>query len=1184
MSSVPAGTSPAPPHLPSRSTYDSESNGSQGDDEDDYSSDDCDAVFFGSPKPQEAELIAKLSAAIPSTSSPFPSAVSPLASPPTTPLAPRVKKRDSREFLRRQTLLLTTEKRLQGGPLGLSERGPARAPSPCPSHESDSCSPATVRPNLLRTPPSSTPTLKGQADPSDLTFQFDTWHLSSPAAPNSSLPVTTTSGAGGAGVASGVADLSDSLDEGDSDKENMPVPEVNHNISEVQVMVMDEVVVSGGMAGLDLDDTQDEIAELDMGGLRLSDFEDPEIGHEQSGSRGYRGVLEDVTEALGPRRSMDEISLGSSGSEDDRDDCLAAEDGAPTHPSRSRSPTPTPTHSHTPSSHSTSSSPISLSSPLEVARAGPVAIPVLSSHHFASIRADVASPCRNLPPSPITRGPLAETGGSERREGVRLGALDSPEPVSQPPRAHTTQAALGLGMASATPSRPTALPPPELVQKGAKLLKASLAADGAASAGGRGPSAGTGVSKAPRPEKRAALVKTIRGQLDNAFSGRHGVSGMGVGQRSVSSGSSASARSAVSAASTASGMSEGGSRTGSKAMLSLASSSSSRSDSTLAATAAPAQIARKPATRPTAASAPAPAPTPSLGSSTTTTTVRGIPRPVLSTKTALPRPKAQILSSSTSGKPLAAAAGKSIPPPSSIPLKRTISQAQTQPQAQMGQVAPAHRGVLGPSGNAFYSSSGLALHARPVQTLGQSALASTPRSRPTLGQPTRVFRETMPPPLQTAPMFSVDVGGAGPGTQAVGMGRTGRSPGKAMGMFKKVMEKGTPRKLLGTPSRYGTPRQVPPFMPLGMNCAGPLPPAPAPLAVHALHTAPSSHAPQDVTPELEIITDGPPSSATRQATSAAAERAAPASPTPATGGASGSGSAGQRSGSDDGANGVVAAKTSPSADPSPPKKAPASTAAPSRSPSPKTRSTSRRPKRTIKPPQPPLSSEVIVKKTSAAGGTASGTIVPNMTEKELKMATHRNTMRNQVYHCAIDRQIVRQPGPRPPSPTSKIRTTSERDESERKKGREARAKRRGGVEDEEEEKPVIEKRTQMRGPGEEEDFVTPARPAKRAKTGAGGGGKSLKWDRDVTIIRDDGAVRAGSGSRDEGEEEGGKAQEAVGKSCIKTKVQLDPHGNVLESQRPVADLKRTRIVVTAVFYEGEEPVSTPSQATRSKKK
>ncbi|KAK8853336.1 hypothetical protein IAR55_004040 [Kwoniella newhampshirensis] len=254
---------------------------------------------------------------------------------------------------------------------------------------------------------------------------------------------------------------------------------------------------------------------------------------------------------------------------------------------------------------------------------------------------------------------------------------------------------------------------------------------------------------------------------------------------------------------------------------------------------------------------------------------------------------------------------------------------------------------------------------------------------------------------------------------------------------------------------------------------------------------------REVSTLADTVTTGPPSSATRSATEDKV-----ASPTPVRG-----------SSEDHEEVSTVLQKP-----PSSPK-----------SPSPRGKS-SRRPKRATKSGPPPK----MILPTS---------IVPNMSEKELKAATQRNTMRNQVYHCAIDRQIIRQAGPRPPSPTSKIRTTAEKDEEEKRHAREDRARRRKGEEDGME-RPVVEKFTQTRGPGDDEDFVTPARPTKKAKTDD----KTVKWDREVLIIP------------------------------------LDKHGNVLESHRPVDNLKRTRIVVTAVFYEGEEPVPAPSSATRSKKK
>jgi hypothetical protein len=148
-----------------------------------------------------------------------------------------------------------------------------------------------------------------------------------------------------------------------------------------------------------------------------------------------------------------------------------------------------------------------------------------------------------------------------------------------------------------------------------------------------------------------------------------------------------------------------------------------------------------------------------------------------------------------------------------------------------------------------------------------------------------------------------------------------------------------------------------------------------------------------------------------------------------------------------------------------------------------------------------------------------------MSGKELKTTTDRNTMRNQVYLCAIDRQIVHVAGPRPPSPTSKIRTTADRDEEEKKKSREHRAKRRGASGQEgSPERPIIEKVARARGPGDEEDWITPARPAKKAKLGMD---KSVKWDRELVIIRDDGTGVCPPAS---------EMSEEPKRSCVRSKV------------------------------------------------
>lgn len=148
-------------------------------DDDGLSSDDDEAIFFGAHRPEEAHLVAKLSAAI----------------QPPAPFIPRAKKRDSREFLRRKTLLLTADKRNHKS-LSLSAQDSARLYQSQLSDDEESC----ATPARFARPASvSTPSQMGQ-DPSDLTLKFETWHLSTP------------------------RDDESESEEGGSDKENVPIP------------------------------------------------------------------------------------------------------------------------------------------------------------------------------------------------------------------------------------------------------------------------------------------------------------------------------------------------------------------------------------------------------------------------------------------------------------------------------------------------------------------------------------------------------------------------------------------------------------------------------------------------------------------------------------------------------------------------------------------------------------------------------------------------------------------------------------------------------------------------------------------------------------------------------------------------------------------------------------------------
>ncbi len=180
-------------------------------------------------------------------------------------------------------------------------------------------------------------------------------------------------------------------------------------------------------------------------------------------------------------------------------------------------------------------------------------------------------------------------------------------------------------------------------------------------------------------------------------------------------------------------------------------------------------------------------------------------------------------------------------------------------------------------------------------------------------------------------------------------------------------------------------------------------------------------------------------------------------------------------------------------------------------------------------------------------------------DKDLQAVTKRNTMRNEVYFCAITRNLVRRDGPRPPSPTSKIRTVADREEEDRRIDREARAKRRDrsksrdDTEDEETSMPPtpVQPLKHVRGPGEEEDYETPARGAKRGRrshlTNASSGspsvkgvrrkrsrpeigpsGKSVRWDKGLVLLAD--------GQREMSD--GAGATTAQLKSCLSAKCKV----------------------------------------------
>lgn len=115
----------------------------------------------------------------------------------------------------------------------------------------------------------------------------------------------------------------------------------------------------------------------------------------------------------------------------------------------------------------------------------------------------------------------------------------------------------------------------------------------------------------------------------------------------------------------------------------------------------------------------------------------------------------------------------------------------------------------------------------------------------------------------------------------------------------------------------------------------------------------------------------------------------------------------------------------------------------------------------------------------------------------LKTLTTNNTVRNQQVVNMLETELVRKEGKRPESPTTKLRTITERQQAEKTQQREERAARRarklesgeigegdGDLSFMSDYLPVDEDGLPLkhrRGPGEDEDYETPERPARPSK-------------------------------------------------------------------------------------------------------
>ncbi|RPD66072.1 hypothetical protein L226DRAFT_608984 [Lentinus tigrinus ALCF2SS1-7] len=255
-----------------------------------------------------------------------------------------------------------------------------------------------------------------------------------------------------------------------------------------------------------------------------------------------------------------------------------------------------------------------------------------------------------------------------------------------------------------------------------------------------------------------------------------------------------------------------------------------------------------------------------------------------------------------------------------------------------------------------------------------------------------------------------------------------------------------------------------------------------------------------------------------------------------------------------------------------------------------------------------------------------------MTALALKTLTSANTIRNQQQVVTIQTEVIRKEGPRPDSPTTRVRSALEKQKEERVQQRKERAERRArrsagsdldipppesatdvgmamdgesdGVDasftsvdcDADEAAPTRHRR----GPGDEEDYETPQRPERPAKRGRFEGGendtakekdppeKRVKWDKGLhtTIILHNTPPKPKWNTK----------AVPLKQTCLTPaakSLRLDTLGNVLNAEAPLGGLVRENVVVKKFVFDDDAlevetseppPAAPPVKSTRSKKK
>ncbi len=564
----------------------------------DDSSDEEHGVFLGPHNPLEVQLVSKLSNQSPAFASSIPSG--------RAKGIVRLKKRDSRDFIRRKTILSSAEKNTRAEEKfnpkgkekvwegGCNERFRERGTE----SDSDWSSCSSFRVLRQISSPEGTPSKSTSARPaeSDLTLDFSAFRLNyTPPTSVSSYQEETKEELDRTREPyseddEGVTSEGESSDEGDSDKENtaLAVSPGTETDDGDETGPMRDSGVSLGFDGTDLygclsevqegagkryeirggreaENRSGVVAELDMGELRLSDFSDPEteeavtmqlaaeesplfdnLGTSTEGEDEATSDLDQAGHLLESESGADHIDISSGDTDLTIRVMIVANvsvELASEYEVSELFSTPTSDRLKSTAESNPSSPSTDLDSPLPIARAGPVIIPQLGSHHLPNrtTGADAGSPIRS---ALLSASPIQDRSHFEQASDaatVRLGQLNSPEVSAVELENSSVMAEKPLNLASlsqtATPSASKAVIVADALGAGPRANKTlrsfhtSTALPGSLDRPSTVPSEGKVVERA----------RAIKSQLDSAFQSRLGA--MGPPQRAVSSSSSISSSS-----------------------------------------------------------------------------------------------------------------------------------------------------------------------------------------------------------------------------------------------------------------------------------------------------------------------------------------------------------------------------------------------------------------------------------------------------------------------------------------------------------------------------------------------------------------------------------------------------------------------------------------------------------------